>query len=581
MPQTDVLFITPGESAAGTDQLNNALVGASDLQYGMMHPVLKAYYEKIRENLGTACLTAYLRDRGYTVQNLYMHGRSLDAHNLRTVLRRSSPRIVGISIMYDLHLRDAIAIAELASREFPDALLMLGGAFCTYNADILAENLPFVDCVAVGEAEITLASLLQALDAGKDWRGIRGLAFSDAGRVTKTGAPELPDLLAVPPPSRDLLEEMKRAGVPTPNASSYTSRGCHAKCTFCYAPNAPGAKAQGFWRVRDPAQIAEEIERLKRDFGTRFIWFNDDNFSGVGTAGVEHATALAEEFIRRDLGIEFHCEFRVDSGLLDQSIVKLMRRAGMRSVLFGLETGSPSVARRMRKGATIASNRDAVDLLSKSQIHLDPGWIMVDADTTLNELWENYYFIVSTGIHRLGPNPIWLFNRAIVLRGTEMFTRVEAKDPDPGEERPVDIIDRILGQTRKDYQFKDPRVGKLWETWSPIAVDLVDKVENQLPFLLSELTRQRQAGGESGAAARTNLRLLAQWRRDLPKLFLSLLATGLNLAEKSSTAGKEGGLEMPALLGPALSGLVERFDQERLGAPFAHFRDRFEANAFA
>jgi hypothetical protein len=292
---------------------------------------------------------------------------------------------------------------------------------------------------------------------------------------------------------------------------------------------------------------------------------------------VEHATAIAEGLLQRELNIGFHCEFRVDSGLLDRSLVRLMRRAGMRSALFGLETGSPSVARRMRKGATIASNRDAVDLLAKSQIHLDPGWIMVDADTTLEELWENYYFIAATGIHRLGPNPIWLFNRAIVLRGTEMFNRLQRIEAESPPSPDTDIVDLILQQTRKDYRFRDSRVAHLWEAWSPLAVELVDKVENQLPFLLSNLTSQRQLDSEEAATARTRLRLLAQWRRDLPKLFLALLGTGLNLVEEARADGREEALT--GSLSRPLRALLDRFDETRLGAPFASFRDLCEARA--
>lgn len=567
---SDVVLLTPREITTGAPSINNQNVSVTDEEYFRLDPALRLFYEKVRENLGLACLTGYLRHAGHSVRSVNLHGRNPSDEAIVDLIRQERPRFVGISIMYDLHILDALRLARCVRVADPDVLVALGGAFCTYNAKLLTELATEVDCVAFGEAERTVAGIMDALDAGADWRDVPGLYYRDNGAIRTSGMPRLVDLAQPVWPARDLLQTYQAAGIPTPVASTFTSRGCHAKCTFCYAPRQPGI-TDGPWRMRPAIDVVDEIEFLQRQFGTRFIWFNDDNFGGAFSDGFSHAVEFAEEVIRRGLKFAFHAEFRVDSGLVDHEALDLLHRAGMKTGLLGMESGSAGVLKRFKKGTTVAYNFDAARIFRKKGIQLDPGWIMVEPQTSIEDLWENLQFIVASRVHLTNhvDDPFLLMNRAIALRGTEMFDAIT--DPIP----PADVTDmdpvayQILLEARRDYRIPDGRVEALWESWSEVAEQMSDRRENRLPFLANKLALTARQRDHQGGDPRRMLAQLRQWRNDLPQVFAAYLNLGLVLVDIDAA-------DLTARLDSELRALVTEFDQVHLGMPFAEFEAAVE-----
>ncbi|MGW0516073.1 B12-binding domain-containing radical SAM protein [Crossiella sp. NPDC003009] len=557
----DAVLLTPREILTGFSSVNNQNVLINDEEYLRLDPAMRLFYEKVRENLGVACIAGHLRHRGYSVTALNLHGRNPSDEMITDLIRRERPVFVGISIMYDLHIVDAVRLLRCVRAADPSVFVAIGGAFCTYNAQLIAELIPEADCVAFGEGELTAAGLMDCLAAGRDWQQVPGLYFWRDGRVRASGPPKLPVLTEEPWPARDMLRRHRAAGIRTPVASTYTSRGCHAKCTFCYVPRAPGVSGNA-WRVRPPEDVVDEIEFLQREFGTRFLWFNDDNFGGAFTEGYHHAIGFAEELLRRDIRISFHCEFRVDTGLIDREALRTLRRAGMASALLGLETGAPGMMKRFRKGTTVDYNFDAARMFKQERIELEPGWIMIEPGTTVDELWQNLEFIIAADI-AVSENPFSFFSRAIALRGTEMYDKVA--DPLPPELTGVDGVAReVLRQARREYRLADPRLEELWTVWSEVSAEVSDRKE-RLPFLAQRIvdaTRQRRAQGEEGL--RPLLGLLRQWVAELPQLMLAFLNTGLLLAE-------DGQDELAKRADAQLRELVAVYDRRHLGLPFPEF----------
>ncbi|MGI5212804.1 B12-binding domain-containing radical SAM protein [Plantactinospora sp. CA-290183] len=561
----DVVLLTPREISTGGPSINNQEVSISDGEYLRLDPSLRLFYEKVRENLGLACITGHLRHAGYSVRMTNLHGRSPSDEAIVELIRQERPRFVGISIMYDLHIIDALRLVRCVRRADPDVVVSIGGAFCTYNAKLIAGLAPEVDFVAFGEAENTVVGVMDAIDAGTDWRQVPGLYYRDNGEIRTSGMPVLVDLSQSVWPARDLLETHRAAGIPTRVASTFTSRGCHAKCTFCYAPRQPGI-TDGPWRLRPAVDVVDEIEYLQREFGTRFVWFNDDNFGGAFADGFGHAVEFAEAVVRRGLKFSFHAEFRVDSGLIDHSALDLLHRAGMKSALLGLESGSAGVLKRFKKGTTVAYNFDAARIFRNKGLELDPGWIMVEPQTSLDDLWENLQFIVASDVHQSNhtDNPFLLMNRAIALRGTEMFDAITDPLPPPEMADMDEAAYKVLLEARRDYRIPDTRVEALWSVWSDVAGELSDRRENRLPFLANTLAVTCRARGAEAGPAKAMLAALRRWRNDLPQLFAAYLNLGLVMADQNPS-GVQGRFDSE------VRAMVAEFDQIHLGMSFAEF----------
>lgn len=109
------------------------------------------------------------------------------------------------------------------------------------------------------------------------------------------------------------------------------SRGCPYTCGYC--PYLVNAK----YRFRSPESVVEEIEYLVRKYGIKGITFRDPVF----TFDRKRALEIAELILRRGLDIRFGIEARTDK--LDDELLKVLYRAGLRSVEIGIESANEKI----------------------------------------------------------------------------------------------------------------------------------------------------------------------------------------------------------------------------------------------
>ena len=68
-------------------------------------------------------------------------------------------------------------------------------------------------------------------------------------------------------------------------------------------------------------------------------------------------------------------------------------KVGLRSVLVGIESGSPAQLRRLGKATTPSINRRVLEVLRDFDLVITAGWIMFDPDCTLDDLRMNVDFL--------------------------------------------------------------------------------------------------------------------------------------------------------------------------------------------
>ncbi len=485
------------------------------------------YIKRINEALGLEALATYLRSAGLRVAILNCNVAPHTSAEIREKVIASGARVVGISLIYRPQVGLALDLLE-ALRGLPVHISM-GGALASFMPRELLGCLPALDSVAFGEAEETFRDLCSAIVGGGDWRHLPGIAFREGGvAVINAAAPAL-DLAKIHTPARDTLEYLRAAGWPTRIASIYTSRGCMAKCTFCTGKDAYNVERLRTYRFRAAIDVVDEIQALHDEFGVRFVYINDDNFLGYGKRSFDRVRAIAEDLIERDLGVQFATECRVDG--LDRELLQLLKEAGMRQVLLGIESGSDRVLQRWRKGATTEQNREAIALVKSVGLALEPGFILYDAHTSAEELQANVDFFRQTGLHYITPVPTYLVNRLSVYPGTEIerllindgtlepspFRYGEAVQDDPGA-----IVDYFQ---RLEYVCRDPRSEIAWRSLR-LALEPVEMfMEDQLPPLLAILSecRGHEVPDDLRPEVRRLIRQAARWRRRVSELVITLL----------------------------------------------------------
>ena len=117
-----------------------------------------------RKDHGPFSLFHQFRHYGYSFEHI---GRQIKA---------SGARIVGIASLFTAYSDMALAVARIAKASLPDCKVVLGGHHPTaLPAEVMAE--PAVDLVLLGEGEVGLPALAEALMAGRDLAGVPGIVF--------------------------------------------------------------------------------------------------------------------------------------------------------------------------------------------------------------------------------------------------------------------------------------------------------------------------------------------------------------------------------------------------------------------
>ncbi|MEM3519594.1 MAG: cobalamin-dependent protein [Candidatus Hadarchaeales archaeon] len=253
------------------------------------------------------------------------------------------PDLVGISCLFSSQAANAHEVAKIVKEVDSEIKTVFGGAHPTVLPEkTLADK--NVDFVVMGEGEITLLELVEALEKGQtDFSQVKGLAFKREGRVIMNPPREfIRDLDSLPFPARHLLpmeEYFKAAGGhgaaerKSRFTSVITSRGCPRRCIFCSIHTIWGYA----WRPRSPENVLEELEHLVTKYRVEEIHFEDDNL----TLDPKRMEKICDGMIERGLDVCWATPNGVHINTLNQNLLKKMRDSGCYWLCFGLEHGDP------------------------------------------------------------------------------------------------------------------------------------------------------------------------------------------------------------------------------------------------
>lgn len=233
----------------------------------------------------------------------------------------------------------AIALLDAIKKSNANIITILGGALCEGEmAEGILSLKTGIDYVFAGEGEITFPGFLKEVVEGH----LPGekIIYGEAVK----------DMDAIPVPDYDdYFDQLKKLPIqvhPSPGNIGIpyeTSRGCwYGKCPFC---GYYGKK--NFYREKSPGRILSALKELVRRYGNCSIFMTDNIMP-------PHFMDTLIPRISKDIPT-INFRYEIKSNLTLEQVLSL-KKAGVISIEPGIESLSPSLLRRMRKGVTVREN---------------------------------------------------------------------------------------------------------------------------------------------------------------------------------------------------------------------------------
>jgi radical SAM superfamily enzyme YgiQ (UPF0313 family) len=321
--------------------------------------------------------------------------------------------IVGISAMTGGQIKVGLNACEVVRRANPNAKIVWGGIHPSLLPEQTASH-PFVDCVVIGEGELTFSEVVTAILEDQPIEGIPGTCVQGKNGIILGKKRGLLDIEKLPLPAYDLVDMSKYTEIE--NQFDYqSSRGCPFRCGFCY--NTVFCNRR--YRKKSANKVIQELYLLKDRYGVKNFAFADDEFF-IDKKRVE---AIIDGIVERgNIGITASCRLDIVQRFPNELLEKI-KSAGVLHMFFGAESGSDRILKMIKKdikrkdiilGSQKVSEAGIRPFLSFMSGF--PGEEIEDFDQTLEtiiELWKLDSRITVNGIFPFNPYPgTYLYNKA-------------------------------------------------------------------------------------------------------------------------------------------------------------------------
>jgi len=369
----------------------------------LINPVVREDDEPRHVPYGLALLAAIADREGHQIQvydaNAWRKGEEI----LKDVINADDWDVIatgGITTTYGYVKK----ICQLVRRHARRALLLLGGGILTNIRSDIMRLLPQVDIGVVGEAFVTFPEILARVDQGKLVPAeITGIIYRDFGRLVMT--PEralIKDLDSLPYPAYHLfpLEEVyfpnsqvlfsEEGMLSRRRLDINASYGCSLVCKFCFhlgisgdmkyvrdeqgeidtVFDTPGNYTRNI-RYHSAEYIVKMVKHLRDAYEIDFVGFLDENLMTMDTFS-RHTwlSGICQGLIREGLepkcvrdGVPHddtcrgvHWSGTSHASLCRPEILREMRKAGCSHLVYGYESFSKQILKRLGKGSTPEAN---------------------------------------------------------------------------------------------------------------------------------------------------------------------------------------------------------------------------------
>jgi len=275
---------------------------------------------------------------------------------------------IGISLTFISQFGESFYLSRFLKQRAPDKYLLMGGPCISQVLHCSPHNIrpnlfTWVDSVCIGEGEETLEALLklpikERIHSNAAFAAIPNLAALYEGRFYHNPLKPFDIRNAVMPDFSDYNLDAYLA--PERLLMYAPTRCCYwHKCSFC-TYGFSYAKQYKYQEI-PVEKVVAELAQLSSQHKVRNFYFSCD------VLAPQYAVRLAEEIIKKKLQIHWSVDLRIEA-VYTPAICKLLYASGLRSVAFGIESGSDAMLELINKGNTALVMRDINRIFHKAGI---------------------------------------------------------------------------------------------------------------------------------------------------------------------------------------------------------------------
>ena len=357
------------------------------MKIGLIAPITRRREPAKNYPMGLASIASSLIQGGHEVEVLDLDITRPSPMEIEQRIKAFHCDAIGIGGLISTY-QESKGLTQMIKRYHPDTKVVIGGRMAASSPEMWLEKTP-ADIVVEGEGEVTGVELFNALENQDDLIDVKGIWFKDGDKLIRTlPRPYIPDLDQLPMPAFDLFDieaYMDNYSKHVRNARTMmmiSCRGCVVLCSFCY---------QGFggFRQRSVGHFMREVEYLVDRYGMDTISICDSTFM-VNKKFVEE---FSHELIKRKLNLNWYCASRVsDLKPKHKDLIKLMKEAGCKRMHFGVESGSPTVLKEIKKGTTVEAAEQSIRMVREVGIPVHATFIYGLPGETKETLQETVEF---------------------------------------------------------------------------------------------------------------------------------------------------------------------------------------------
>lgn len=340
--------------------------------------------------------------------------------------------VIGISTMFSMNWISDRALIDKMGEAFPDAVVIAGGEHITAIPEFSISKTKRLDVCVLGEGEETIVEVLNSVEENRDLKDVAGIVYKDKhGKIIRTTArkrirkiDEIPWPAWQLFPMKNYYEHSMVYGVDRGKSIPImATRGCPFSCTFCSSPDMWGTK----YSMRNPEDVADEIEYMQREFGI----VNFDFFDLTAIIDKRWIISFCKIILERKIVMTWQIPAGTRSEAITDEVARYLYQSGCRNITYAPESGSPEILQLIKKKVVISHMLRSMRYSSKEGMNIKINFIMGFPDEKHKNLLQSLWFLVRAswvGVNDMAPSIFQPYPGSALFRRLQDEGKIDMND---------------------------------------------------------------------------------------------------------------------------------------------------------